>query len=64
MKNTEEIRRDYVENSQKAKYNTLLARCTSADQEAIKALAIIDDNSGGQIDRLVAIYKTIKFNNK
>ena len=64
MKTTEEIRRDYVEKSHKARsqkqYEKMLNSCSEADQAAVKALSIIDDNSGGQLDRLVLVYKTIK----
>lgn len=62
MKTTEEIRREYVENSQKAKYNTLLGRCTPADQEAIKVLESLDIASGGQLQRLYNVYVSIKSN--
>ena len=68
MKSTEEVRRDYVENSHKARqqnqYQSMLNSCSPADQEAIKVLSFIDDQSGGQIDRLVAVYKAIKSNSK
>ena len=60
MKTTEEIRREYVEKSQQARYNTMLSKCTPADRQAVKLVAHLDEISGGQIDRLVAVYKTIK----
>lgn len=59
-----EIRDKFVEKSNKAKADSykshVLGSLTPADQAAIKAIAAIDDSSGGQIQRLVSVYLYIK----
>ena len=63
-KTPEQVRKIFVDKSQIARqqqaYLNLLNSCSPADKEAIKALALIDDRSGGQIMRLVQIYQAIK----
>ncbi|MEM8722201.1 MAG: hypothetical protein AAGE84_23385 [Cyanobacteria bacterium P01_G01_bin.39] len=56
----EQIRSEYVEKTQKAKYNNMLASCTPLEQEMIKMLSEVDKMSGGNLNRLVSIYNTIK----
>lgn len=59
-KTLEQIRSEYVEKTQKAKYNNMLASCSQLDQEIIKTLELLDKQSGGNLMRLVSVYNTIK----
>ena len=64
MTTTQEIRNKFIEDSKAAKqqkqYQSLLASCSKADRESVKLLEQIDLASGGQLDRLVAVYSAIK----
>lgn len=59
-----EIRSEYVSKSKEAKYNNMLASCTPLEQQIIKTLELLDKQSGGQINRLFAVYQAIKMNSK
>ena len=62
MTTVKEIQDNFVKNSQKAKYEKMLASCSPADQEAIKVLESLDIASGGSLQRLFNVYMSIKSN--
>jgi len=59
-KTPEQIRSEYVDKSQKAKYTNMLASCSPLEQEIVKTLELLDKQSGGQLMRLVQVYQAIK----
>ncbi len=64
IKTPKDITEDFVEKSNKARqqkqYINLLNSCSEADKSAVAMLEKIDIASGGQLDRLVAVYRAIK----
>jgi hypothetical protein len=61
--NVEQIQRlkeDYSRQMQESRYEKLLNQCSAADQEIIKTLASLNTMSGGKLDKLYMIYKTIR----
>lgn len=64
VKTLKDIAKDFVKKSNKAKqhqqYLNLLNSCSEADKSAVAILEKLDIASGGQLDRLVAVYRAIK----
>ena len=56
------LRREAAQAQQQKQHLKLLQQCSEGDKAAIEALAQIELMSGGQLDRLVATYKSIKLN--
>ena len=67
-KTPEQIRSEWVEKTQNARqqkqYQSMIASCSEADRKSVELLEQIDIASGGQIDRLLAVYRSIKVNSK
>ena len=68
IKTIEQVREEFVSKSQKARQQqahlNLLNSCSEADRKSIELLEQIDIASGGQLEKLVAVYRSIKVNSK
>ena len=68
IKTPKDITKDFVEKSNKAKqqkqYLNLLNSCSETDKSAVAMLEKLDIASGGQLDRLVAVYRAIRLRRK
>ncbi len=62
----EQIHKDWVAKSQRARQQqahlNLLNSYSEADRKSVELLEQIDIASGGKLDRLVAVYRSIKAN--
>ena len=56
----QEVRANYVESVQNSKYMNALNSCSPLEQEIVKTLKLLDEQSGGKLDYLVSVYKAIK----
>ena len=63
-KTPDDIRKEYIEASNKAKlqkqYLTMLNSCSEADRKSVELLEKIDISSGGNLPRLYQTYMAIK----
>lgn len=59
----EKVKQKFVADTQQAKYMNALNSCSPLEQEIVKTLKLLDEQSGGKLDYLVSVYKAIKQNN-